>query len=299
MYYQLQSFIAIADLQSVSLAAKKIHLTQPALTQHIRYLEDRFKAKLLRRQGNAMELTPEGRRLYECAKGIVAELDGLEEMFHFGDTQKKKIIRFSTIDSVTNSILPAAIKAFLATNPDVQLIPSIEASGVAVRDLLKGSTDLALVTLGNMPRTVGTEELFNERMIFIGATEYRDLSKIRITKLPFILFPKTSITRALIDDVFAKLKIAPSILFESMKVSAIVSFVEAGMGISIVPYHSVEKDLAGGRICELSVPTGASRSVGVAFRKSEPLAAYAISFIKSLREASTKLNGSTAKRSRR
>lgn len=282
MYHQLRSFLAIAELKSVSLAARRIHLTQPALTQHVRFLEGRFRAKLLRREGNGMELTPEGRVLHDAAKPLVEGMDHLGEAFH-AEPSEQEIVRFAVIDSVTESILPAAVRSFLGENPRAQLIPSVEASGLAIQDLLKGVIDMALITLDELPNGLGGEELFQERMAFIGAPAHRGLRRERLARLPFIIFPKSSRSRRAVDEALARLGIVPNILLETIKVSAIVALVEAGMGVSLVPYYSVHRDLASGRIVELSLQTSIRRRVGIAYRKDRPLSPPAIRFIRCLR----------------
>lgn len=288
MYYQLKSFIVISDLKSVSLAAKKLYLTQPALTQHVRFLEDQFKVKLIGRVGNAMELTAEGKLLYDAAKGLVEQFEQLGKIFSASD--EKKTLRFSTIDSATLSILPAAIKGLLAKTPQTQLIPHIEASAVATGHLLEGKLDLAICTLDHLPPTLGKEIIFREKLIFIGSAKHCTIrSALNLNGISMILFPKSSMTRGLIDKIISDLKLTPKISFETIKVSAITAFVEAGMGVSLVPYYSVLKDLKAGRIIELPIKTNTTRTVGVTYPKDRPLPPVALEFIRQLRKAAASL----------
>ncbi|PIR17664.1 MAG: hypothetical protein COX62_07530 [Deltaproteobacteria bacterium CG_4_10_14_0_2_um_filter_43_8] len=290
MYHQLKSFLAIAELKSVSMAAKRIHLTQPALTQHVRFLEELFGIRLIVRSGNTMELTPEGIKLRDIADPLVVGMDGLKTALTTNG-EKSSVVRFATIDSVTHSILAGAIRKILATEPSIQLIPSVEASGMAVQHLLAGTIDLALITLDNLPRSLGNELLFHERLVFIGSPAHRSLRKDRLVNLPFILFPQSSMTRSLVDEAMAKQRIVPNILLETIKVSAIVAFVEAGLGISIVPNYSVLRDIQLGRIVELPIRTSVKRRVGVAFRKDRPLSSSTINFIQCLRAEKRNIKG--------
>ena len=289
MLAKLQSFIAISDLKSVSLAAKRLYLTQPALTQHIRFLERHFDVSLLKRVGNTMELTPEGKKLYDASKELVDQSHQLDHLF--SEEHQQETLRFSTIDSVTLSILPAAIKAVLTKNPEAKLIPHDESSHLAINMLREGQLDLALCTLDHLPPQLGREVLLREKLIFIGTPKHRAIKTIRaLSDLPMILFPTSSMTRGLIDTTLAKLKITPHIAFESIKVSAIMAFIEAGMGISLVPYYSAWKELKNGRIVEIPITTAASRSIGIAFSKGRPLTSLALAFIRELRNANKRLS---------
>ncbi len=289
MYAQLRTLLMSADLGSVSIAARRLYLTQPALTQHIRSLEEQFGVKLLRRVGNAMELTPEGKRLYDASKSLIASFEGLKEIFA-PDEASKETLQFSTIDSITLSILPTTIKRVRKACPQARLVPHVEASGLAIQHLLAGELDLALCTLDHLPRSLGKESLFEERLIFIGAPEHRAIRNARkLYDLPMILLPRSSMTRSLIDKALSDLKIAPQISLETIKVSTIIAFVEAGMGVSLVPNYSVQKELKSGRIVEIPIKVKARRTVGVAYSRERPLSPLALTFIRELRKQGAKL----------
>lgn len=288
MMDRLKSLVKIVDLGGVSRAAKSLHLTQPALTQHIRFLEKRFGKTLLRRKGNNMELSPEGEHLYGLAKNLLVQYEKLEKAFSFENITQGKL-KFSSVDSTMESIVPKALKKLLAKRRNIKVHPSIYATSVAVQHLLAEKIDFAICTIDHLPPELSAETLFKESLVFIGSKEHAAIQrKAELKKEKFILFPRSSLTRFQIDNVFRRLGFTPKIVFENIKVSAIVSLVEAGLGLSIVPYHSVQADLQNGRVYPIPVATKAGRTVGIAYKKGKPLSPLALEFIHCLREESQK-----------
>jgi len=298
MLDRLKSFVMIGDLHSVSLAARKLYLTQPALTQHIRFLENHFDKKLIYRSGNAMELTPEGERLHLAARDLLKKSEELNEIF-VSNKAKKRSLRFSAIDSTTETIVPYAIKKLLKKHKNIRLIPDIYSSTIAASNLLKESLDLSVCVTDFLPAELGKEVLMTEPFVFIGNKDHSNLTKIRdLEKEDFIIFPQAAMTRRLMDEMFRNMKLAPNIVVETIKASAIVSFVHAGMGVSVVPYYSVYQDLKSKRVYQIPIKTKTKRTIGIAYKRGKMLPVEALEFIKYLREASQKISGITRSESK-
>lgn len=289
MYHLLQSFIQIVELKSVSAAARKLYRTQPALTRQVRQLEEHFGCRLLIRKGNAMELTPEGTTLYAAAKKAINPIEQLNHIFE-SPAKSFETLTFSTIDSATASILPPAIKKFLQKH-DVQLKPQVMSSRLAYTALLHDEIDFAICTIDSVPAPLRGEELFKEELVLIGPEEYsKKEARSLIATKPFILLPETSTIREKIDRFFKQHNIHPHIILETIKVSAIISFVEAGLGLSIVPEYSVRGEQSHHRIYRLPVKTGLERTVGIATRRQRALSSTALALIDLLRKESATLS---------
>jgi DNA-binding transcriptional LysR family regulator len=255
MYQLLQSFIQIVELKSVSAAARKLYRTQPALTRQIRQLEGHFGCRLLVRSGNSMELTPEGSTLYTAAKKAVIPIEQLEHIFE-SPSKSHETLMFSTIDSATASILPAAINKFLKKH-DVQLRPLVMSSRLAYNALLRDEIDFAICTIDSAPATLRCEKLFKEDLVLIGPEKCTGKeAKSQIASRSFILLPEISTIREMIDGFFKRHKIHPHIVLETIKVSAIISFVEAGLGLSIVPEYSVRSEQSHHNITDFQFQLG-------------------------------------------
>ncbi|MFH1653099.1 MAG: LysR family transcriptional regulator [Pseudomonadota bacterium] len=285
MYNRLKTFIRISELSSLTLAAKSLYLTQPAVTQHVRFLENRYGLALIRRKGNGIELTPEGEQLYTMAKGALKKIDEIDQFFMDKELRLKETLRFSMIDSVAFSIASPAMKKLLKVNEDILLYPSINASAFVIRSLEEHEVDFGICVVDDAPKSLGIEVLFEEPLIFVGSEKDKKIKKVsELESKNFVIFPRYAKTRSLIDEVTAMLKFVPRNIVEVRKIAAIVAMIEAGMGISLVPYYTVFDDLRNKRIFQLPIKTEAKRSVGLIYRKDEKLPKAAIQFMQFLRE---------------
>ncbi len=284
MINQLASLIAIVDSSGVSRAAKKLLLTQPALTQHIRFLEQHFEKKLLTRKGNSMQLTPEGETLYALAKQLLAHYQKVENTFLAENTLQHPL-RFSSVDSTMELIVPQALKMLLKNHENIQVESKILASADAAQEVLSEKIDLAICTLDHLSPELSAEKLYKEPLIFIGSKKHAHIKRRRqLEKEDFIIFPRHALTRWQIDNVFQELNICPNIVMENIKCSAIVSLIEAGLGVSIVPYYSVRADIDAGRIYKIPIKTKIARTTCIAYKKAHALPSIALDFINNLRK---------------
>jgi LysR family nitrogen assimilation transcriptional regulator len=117
---RIQLFIKVAEAGSISRAAPKVFLSQPALSLQIQALEEELKVRLFDRHNRGLVLTEEGKLLYERA-GILAEWE--EETLNILENQKKPagIIRIGTYTTISSYLLPAKLKPFLDTYPEIEL----------------------------------------------------------------------------------------------------------------------------------------------------------------------------------
>ena len=287
MLQKLQTFLYVAELQSVSLAAKKSLLTQPALTHHIRALEKHFGKKLLQRVGNHMQLTAEGAKLYEASWPLFEQLKKVEQVF--AQQEEELVLQFSTIDSVIDSILPKSISKLKVKQPNISFNMQVCASQIAFGMLLEEKIAFALCTIDNLPKGLCAEKLFAEELIFIGSEKHCNVKDVqKIQQENFILFPQHSMTRRLVDQALQHFKIHPNILLEHIKTSTIVSFVENDLGISLVPRYSVYKDLRAKRIFEIPIKTGVRRTVGIVYREKTVFSNIALAFFDILKKEALK-----------
>ncbi|MBU0505446.1 LysR family transcriptional regulator, partial [bacterium] len=242
--------------------AKKLFLTQPAITSQIKVLETYFGYPLLFRSGNKMELTIEGEKLYPEAKKIIASYENFLVSLK-KESVKTKTINFSAIDSATQTIIPEAINHFLLKHPQAVLKPHVYATKDAIQQILQKTLDLAICTIDNIPSNIKQRKLFTEDLVLIGTDKHRDITHAqKLDKESFIIFPKSSQTREHINKAFHNLNISPTIILETIKVSSIISFIEAGMGVSIVPYYSVWREIKSKRIHIIPIKTKIKRTVG-------------------------------------
>lgn len=163
---EIEAFLTVAQLGSLSAAAEQLYITQPALSRRIRSLEEELGCTLfLRRKGQrGVELTDAGRAFTDIAlrwQSLAQEAGELEQ------TVRQERLRISAIPSVGSGLLLDIFRRYAADHRSSQLAFHIFHSRNCYRSVEDGASDLALVSNLQFSRTIATVPLFREEMYLI------------------------------------------------------------------------------------------------------------------------------------
>ena len=140
-FKQLEAFVAVVDYGSFSEAARKLYLTQPSISTHIRSLEEELHTRLIIRTTKKLTITPKGYQLYDSA---VRMLDIRNNLFENFTGSKKQIIDLAASTIPSSYLLPELMAGFGRMYPDVYFHSWQTDSAGAISRVLDGSVDLAL-----------------------------------------------------------------------------------------------------------------------------------------------------------
>ena len=140
-FKQLEAFVAVVDYGSFSEAARKLYLTQPTISTHIRSLEEELHTRLIIRTTKKITITPKGYQLYDSAVRMLNIRDNLFENF---TGSKKQIIDLAASTIPSSYLLPELMAGFGRMYPDVYFHSWQTDSAGAISRVLDGSVDLAL-----------------------------------------------------------------------------------------------------------------------------------------------------------
>ena len=140
-FKQLEAFVAVVDYGSFSEAARKLYLTQPTISTHIRSLEEELHTRLIIRTTKKLTITPKGYQLYDSA---VRMLDIRDNLFENFTGSKKQIIDLAASTIPSSYLLPELMAGFGRMYPDVYFHSWQTDSAGAISRVLDGSVDLAL-----------------------------------------------------------------------------------------------------------------------------------------------------------
>lgn len=140
-FKQLEAFVAVVDYGSFSEAARKLYLTQPTISTHIRSLEEELHTRLIIRTTKKLTITPKGYQLYDSA---VRMLDIRNNLFENFTGSKKQIIDLAASTIPSSYLLPELMAGFGRMYPDVYFHSWQTDSAGAISRVLDGSVDLAL-----------------------------------------------------------------------------------------------------------------------------------------------------------
>lgn len=253
---QLRAFVAVADEGSFTLAAKKLFLTQSAISHSMKALEDSLGCRLLSRLGKKTVLTEEGAVLLKRCRLILSELEQvgreLDGLKRWGQSR----IRIGAPHSLCQFLVPTVLREFRDCFPRCE--PSIEAGDTEA--LLERLNDHELdVVLGlNLQAgwESGVRSLFTDRMRFVvppihpwaesGIPEDEDLEKVQ-----FIIYARASGTHRLVEHFFSERGIRPKAPLVLGDMEAIKEMSKIGIGVGIVADWVVKREVEEGTLVAL------------------------------------------------
>ncbi len=164
----LKTFLAIADNGSFTKAAEEVHKTQSAVSMQMKRLEELVGTPLFARDGRMSRFTPDGERLVDYARRIVAIND--EAIYAFAKPDLTGTIKFGTPDDYAEKFLPEILARFARTHPMVTVNVDCVGSGELFERCKRSELDLALVTFGC--EIVTDEPVRREKLVWVTSTRH-------------------------------------------------------------------------------------------------------------------------------
>lgn len=244
-FKQLEAFVAVVDYGSFSEAARKLYLTQPTISTHIRSLEEELHTRLIIRTTKKLTITPKGYQLYDSA---VRMLDIRNNLFENFTGSKKQIIDLAASTIPSSYLLPELMAGFGRMYPDVYFHSWQTDSAGAISRVLDGSVDLALTGQNTGDDSCIFIPFCQDDMVIATPVNdhYLQLKERPVTfsdflKDPIIIRERGSGTKKEMDIFLENAGIEPS----SLNVVALMNDLESikksivnGLGISILSARS-------------------------------------------------------------
>lgn len=263
------SFVKAVEYGSFTKAAERLHYSQSGISRMIGDLEKEWNIVLLERRKDGVRLTSEGMKLLPHAKNLVAEYEKLQMQVDELNGLQSGLIRIGTFSSVATHWLPNIIREFQKSYPQIEYELLLGDYSEIETWILDGRVDCGFLRLPAHPE-LDTIFLEQDQLMAILPENHplKDCEKFPISALctePFLLLEKGG--KAEISEIFESNGLVPDVRFTTWDDYAVMSMVESGLGISIlpqlilkrVPYRIVAK--------ELDVP--AYRSIVLALRDKE------------------------------
>ena len=242
---QLRHFVTVAEELHFGRAARRLHMTQPPLSQSIANLEELFEAPLFVRNRRMVGLTAAGAALLPEARRLLDGAAGLPELVRRAAAGESGRLALSFVTPADYSVLPGLLRDYSAAYPNVHLVLQEATTDVQVDDLLHERIDAGLLIppLSEKAQAqLDYMKVLEEPLVLCAPAGLLpagrkpvDLKTLR--HLPLIIFPRKS-APALHDAIlscFHEAGLSPEIGQEAIQMQTIVSLVSAGMGLALVP----------------------------------------------------------------
>ncbi len=254
---QLRIFEAVAEHRNYTQAAKSLFLTQPAVSMQIRQLEEEAGMALFERSGKEMRLTEAGRELLHHARLVRQQLDEARQAMEELRGLKRGRLRL-TMASTANYFAPRLLAGFCRAFPGVRISLDVANRDGLIQALENNTADI--VIMGKPPAHLPVEaEIFLDNPLVVIAPPDHPLAgrkRIPLSELArhtFIVRERGSGTRAAVERFLARHDVERPTGMEMNSSEAIKQAVQAGLGLGVVSLHTLEMELAMGRLTVLNV----------------------------------------------
>lgn len=260
MDQRLEVFIKVIEKKNFSKAAEELHMTQPAVSQYIRSLEEATGVKLLERTNKYVRLNKAGEIVYHHAIEI-KEL--YAKMNHLLDDLTNKAsgsIAIGASYTFGEYLLPQIIAEVKEQFPDIKPTVTIGNTTTIAGLVLSHQLDVGIVE-GHFKgvQELKTEPFAEDRMVVVASADHPLVQRVKPIKVAelieetWILRELGSGTREASENVFKQFSIEPKSLMHFSSTQPIKAMVEAGMGISLVSEWAIQKELRYGDLKVLDV----------------------------------------------
>lgn len=254
---QIRVFAAVARARSFTRAARELHLTQPAVSQQMKLLEQEVGLPLLEHVGRSIQVTAAGEELLRYATQISDLLREASETFSAMRGLKRGVLKLGAV-STAKYFAPSLLSTFAPDYPEVSIRFVVGNREEIIR--LMAGNEIDLVIMGRPPRAPPTiAEPFAKHPLAIIASPKHPLAGKRriafdkVAKENFIIREQGSGTRAAMEHLFKGHGLSYRTSMEVDSNETIKQAVMAGMGISFISMHTVALELATGKLVTLHV----------------------------------------------
>src|SRR6185369_15403208 len=251
---QLKAFLAISEAKTFTAGARRVNITQAAISMQIRQLEDEVGIPLFTRTPRRVILTQAGEFLLERARKILREHDSaIAEIAEVAGAEFGRLRIGSSSSMFTTHQLPKIMQSLREKYPNAELTVSSGTSQTLVEKLMHGEIDSAFVSLPVDNLNVTTDLLFSDEIVAIAHPKHplakeKFISAATLAGEKLILGERGGNTRRMIDDFFAAANVRPNVTMELSRQEAINQMVENNMGVGIAGAKTVANEIREGRL---------------------------------------------------
>lgn len=299
---QITAFLTIAELESFSLAAERLHITQPAVSKRIRQLEQSMKTSLFDRIGKRSILTPNGQAFLPHAERILHEVNTYRSSLDGQNDKPSGSLTLATSHHIGLHRLPQILRDFKIKYPQVDLDLHFMDSEDACVAVANNEIELAIVTLPeNADAKLNLEPIWVDTLQIVLAPDHPlanddHINKLKLLDYPAILPSMGTFTRRIINHYFSSSKDQMKIILETNYLETIKVMVSANLGWSMLPASMLDSTVIGKPFDSPTMNgTEVRRRLGIVTRQNRTLSLSSQAFISMLQTVKEKSGDSGIK----
>jgi DNA-binding transcriptional LysR family regulator len=262
---QLRSLVIVVESKSFSAAARRLNLSQPAVSVQIRELEKRFGVSLVERLGKQIHATPPGRDLIDAARRVLQACEDAEAVMRRYREGWMGRVRIGTTNSALTHLLPPVLRKLSTDYPGIELHVTNLPTPESVEGIRQSRIDLAIVTLPVDKSQLKITPLLTERMVAVIPSGWDDIPDLvtpsYTVRQPLLMEHTRAALPSLIIEWLRSEAVIPRVPMHLGTVEALKSAVTANLGMTIIPEMVLDGRERNLVIRKLSPPLGRTIAV--------------------------------------
>lgn len=299
-------FNTVAAAGSISHAAKDLYISQPAISKAIKRLEDNLNVTLFRRTSKGVQLTDEGKLLYEFTKSAFDTLIQGEENIKRINELGIGHLRIGVSTTLCKYILLPYLKRFIETYPHIKVTIECQSTFHTLELLEQNKIDIGLIGKPNNIKNLAFHKLKEIEDVFVATESYlknldvRETTQKKDLRSPnkktsndtftmdelfsvanIMLLDEKNMTRLYIDDYFLSNHIETNQILQVSNMDLLIEFAKISLGISCVIKEFVNEELENGLLVEIPLKKSlGKREIGFAYKTNAPVSDSTLKFLK-------------------
>ncbi len=279
----LRIFIMVANCGKMSLAAEKLFITQPSISQAIKEIENYYGIKLFERLSKKLFITENGKILLKYANHIVSSFDKME--IDIKNNGKKASLNIGSSITVGTCMIKDITNKFTSNNSEVDIRVNINNTEKIEEMLLNSKLDVAIVEGIVTSKDLICKPIRNDELIIVAGKEHKFYEKDKISLLElsnedFILREEGSGSRKIFDEMLKRNNIEVNSKWISTDTEAIKNAVIDGIGLGVLSTMIVEKELEKKTLNKISIEEVTMfRQIYIVYHKNKYLSEQMINFL--------------------
>ncbi|RII30932.1 MAG: LysR family transcriptional regulator [Geobacter sp.] len=277
----LKLFVSIVEEGTIAAAAEREHIAASAVSKRVSELEEYFHTQLLRRTNKGVVPTEAGITLLQLARGVLHDLNNITLQIREYASGVRGHVRLSANISAINQFLPAEIRSFMDSHPQVHVHLEAAISEAIVNSVAENAADVGVITMDAYRHDLEYFPYHSDQLIVITPKEHplagrRAISFSETLDFDFVGLPVGSALHNQILRAAHELDRTPKLRIQVNSFDALCLMVEAGLGIGIVPKGAAKPYFKGLRIRSITLDEPwANRELKLCVRSLEALPAAA------------------------
>jgi DNA-binding transcriptional LysR family regulator len=250
---QLEVVRAVAETGSFTAAARRLHVSQSAVSRQVLLLEEELREPLFLRLGRKVRLTDAGEALLQLSRRVLTDIRETAATIADRQAALKGTLRLGGGMTVCLHVFPDLLKEYRRKHREVEVKLTTGSTPQLVERVRAGALDVALLTLPIEGADLVQERVMREELLLVTHPSHPLARQRRLTPRdlhgrPCVLFEHGSSTRRVIDEMFEREQIQPRIVMETENVEILKALTASGMGMTIVPYQAIVGEVRAGQL---------------------------------------------------